>query len=67
MIWEVPVFKSQANEVSELLVEKNAGPIDDTENGYSYTYLNLEIGIYRESTLESVQADIDDMKKREIL
>ena len=37
--------------------------IDDTENGYSYAYLNLEIGIYRESTLESIQADIEDMKK----
>lgn len=63
MIWEVPVFESQANEVSELFTKKNDGSIDDTENGYSYAYLNLEIGIYRESTLESIQADIEDMKK----
>lgn len=63
VIFGVSVFESQASEVSELLEKKNEGLIDNHENGYSYAYLNLEIGIYREATLESVQEDIEEMKK----
>lgn len=63
VIWEMPVFESQASEVTSLLEKKNDGPIDDIENGYSFAYLNLEIGIYRSATLKSVQEDIEEMKK----
>lgn len=38
------------------------GDIDDSENGYSLSFKNISIGLYRESTPESVNEMIEEMK-----
>lgn len=62
VIYGKPVFESNADELFEILKQHNNGEIDDSENGYSYGFIETSVGIYRTSTPESVQQDIDDMK-----
>ncbi|MBR4889558.1 MAG: hypothetical protein IKU17_10480 [Clostridia bacterium] len=52
------VFESDAEELSALLKAKNGGEIIDAENGYSYAFPAISVGVYREST----PADIADME-----
>lgn len=40
-----------------VLSEENQGEIDDSEDGYSYGFLNISVGIYR----PSVPEDVEDM------
>ena len=54
IIYGVPAFKTSADELYKLLAEKNGGEIDDSENGYSYAFLNISVGVYRESIPENV-------------
>lgn len=54
-IYGVPVFKTGADELYALLAEKNGGEIVDSENGYSYAFLNISVGVYRESIPEKVE------------
>lgn len=61
-IYGVSVFDADAAEVYELLKQHNGENIDDAERGYSYAFLDLSIGIYRESTPESVSEMIDEAK-----
>ena len=62
VIYGKPVFESNADELFEILKQHNNGKIDDSENGYSYSFIETSVGIYRTSTPESVQQDIDEMK-----
>lgn len=62
MIYGKSVFESNADELFEILKQHNNGEIDDSENGYSYGFIEISVGIYRTSTPESVQRDIVDMK-----
>lgn len=62
VIYEKPVFESNADEIFEILKQHNNGEIDDGENGYSYSFIETSVGIYRTSTHESIQHDIEDMK-----
>ncbi|MDD7348500.1 MAG: hypothetical protein PUG66_01400 [Clostridiales bacterium] len=62
VIYGKPVFESNADELFEILKQHNNGKIDDSENGYSYSFIETSVGIYRTSTPESVQRDIDEMK-----
>ncbi|MDE7362454.1 MAG: hypothetical protein K2N38_11030 [Oscillospiraceae bacterium] len=59
-IYGVPAFKTGADELYALLAEKNDGGIDDHENGYSYAFLTLSVGVYRESIPESVEEMITE-------
>lgn len=59
-IFGVPVFESDAKVIYELLKQHNGDNIDDTERGYCYSFLNLSIGIYRESTPENISEMIDE-------
>lgn len=61
-IYGISAFESDANEVILVLRERNNGVIINDENGYSYGFRNISVGIYRTATLESVQQDIEDMK-----
>lgn len=61
-IYGISAFESDANDLLDVLKEKNSGEINDYENGYSYGFDNISVGIYRTATLESVQQDIEDMK-----
>jgi len=56
-IYGVPVFSVQADELVDLLRQQNGGTVLDNENGYSYAFPNIGIGVYR----ESIPADIAEM------
>lgn len=48
-------FKTKADDLYNILCQKNNGNINDNENGYSYSFLNICVGIYRSSIPENVQ------------
>lgn len=62
-IYGVPAFQKNADTLYEILTKENGGMIDDSENGYSYGFCEISVGVYRESTPESVQEMIDDAKE----
>ncbi len=49
------VFQIDAMELYNLLSDLNHGEIDDSEEPFSYGFLEISVGIYRESTAESVE------------
>ncbi len=57
MIYGVSAFHVNAEELVAILKTKNNGEICDIENGYSYIFSNISIGVYR----EAVPADIAEM------
>ena len=57
------VFKTKADDLYDILYTKNNGNIDDNENGYSYSFLNICVGIYRSSTPENVQEMITEAEE----
>lgn len=62
-IYGVPAFQTDADALYEILAKENDGSIDDSEDGYSYGFNEISIGVYRENTPESVQEMIDDAKE----
>lgn len=60
VIYDVPAFKTSADELYALLAEKNGGEINDSEDGCSYAFLNTSVGVYRESTPENVEEMISE-------
>ncbi len=54
-IYGVTAFGTDADGLYKLLAEKNGGDINDSENGYSYAFLNISVGVYR----ESIPSDIE--------
>lgn len=58
----VNAFEISADCLFDLLKENDSN-IEDTEKGYSYAFLDSSVGIYRESTNESVQEMIKEAKK----
>lgn len=62
-IYGVPAFQTDADKLYEILAKENGGIIDDSEDGYSYGFCEISVGVYRESTPESVQEMIDDAKE----
>lgn len=62
-IFGINPFSIQADELYSILSEHNCGEIYDSENGYSYAFLEISIGIYRESTPEGVLEMIEDAKE----
>lgn len=61
-IYGVYAFRIEADNLYEILKEKNRGDIDDNENGYSYGFLNISVGVFRSSIPENVE---DMMKEAE--
>ena len=61
-IYGVSAFESSADELVEILKSHNHDRIRDDENGYAYSFNEISIGIYSESTPEGVQEIIEDMK-----
>lgn len=62
VIYGIPAFESDAGKLFEVLRLHNDGDVFDSENGYSYSFNKIGIRIYRTSTPESVQMDIEEMK-----
>lgn len=61
-IYGVSVFEANADELIELLKQKNNGETDDTEQGYSYSFFNISVGVYREIRPTDVLEMIEEMK-----
>ena len=54
-IYGISVFETQAHDLFAILKEKNNGVICDTENGYSYQFHNISIGVYREAIPDEIR------------
>lgn len=61
-IYAVNPFQTEANELVNILSEKNNGAIDDAEARYCYTFLNSSVGVWRQITEEDVQEEIEEIK-----
>ena len=61
-IYGVSVYDTPADELTALLRQKNDGEVDDSEEGYSYAFLNISVGVYREIRPEDVAEMIKEMK-----
>lgn len=53
-IYGINPFTESADRVYEILASHNNGDIDDSENGYSYAFVETGIGIYRQNIPEDV-------------
>ena len=62
VIYGISAFDTLADELDSLLRQKNDGEIDDSEQGYSFAYLNISVGIYRERRPSDVMEMIEEMK-----
>lgn len=63
MIYGISAFEENADDLVELLKKYNNGEIDDSENGYSYGFLEISVGIYREFLPEEVVKDAKNDNK----
>ncbi len=62
-IYRKSVFDTDADELFAILSEKNCGDIADTENGYSYAFLNITVGVFRERLPEEVREMMEEAEK----
>ena len=61
-LYGISAFEINADELIEVLKDKNNGVMTDTEQGYSYSFLNISIGVYREIRPSDVMEMIEEMK-----
>lgn len=61
VIYGMKAFECQADELYHSLI-MNDGDIVDNENGYSYTFMNISVGLYRENIPQDIEELICDMK-----
>lgn len=59
-IYGVYAFQTKADNLYNILNEKNHGSIEDSENGYSYGFLNISVGVFRPSIPENIQEMIEE-------
>ena len=59
-------FAVDADELLEMLKEKNGPDVDDSEAGYSYALRALSIGLYREITPEDMNAMLREMCRMDL-
>lgn len=62
VIYGVSVFDTCADELADLLRQKNGGGAVDSEQGYSLSFLNISVGVYREIRPSDVTEMIEEMK-----
>lgn len=62
-IFGINPFNIGAEKLLEILTEKNNGKADSNDAGYCYTFLNISVGVWRETTEEDVQEGIEEMKR----
>ena len=65
-IYGLPAFRTGADELIEELTRRNDGPVDDSEQGYSYAFLNISVGVYRSILPQDVQELIAEMEENGI-
>lgn len=61
-IYGIDPFQIGANRLVEILTKKNNGKIDDSEADYSFAFLNISVGIWRQLTEKDVEESIAKMK-----
>lgn len=59
-IYGVSAFEVQANVLFDVLKRQNNGLIGDGENGYSYQFQNISVGVYREAVPKEVEEMIKE-------
>lgn len=59
-IYGVSVFEAQADDLFAVLKQQNGGPINDSENGCSYQFPRIGVGIYREAVPPAVEEMIEE-------
>ena len=59
-IYGISAFEIHANDLFEILKEQNNGVIGDTENGYTYEFQNISVGVYREAVPKEVEEMIEE-------
>ena len=60
IIYGFSAFDTDAAKIYELLKQHNGNDIVDAERGYCYSFLNISVGVYRESIPESVAEMIEE-------
>lgn len=60
IVYGVSAFQTDADMLYDILKRENNGEIDDSEAEYSYGFLEISVGIYREITPYDVQQMIAD-------
>lgn len=66
IIYGLPAFQTGAGELIEELTRRNDGPVDDSEQGYSYAFLNISVGVYRSILPQDVRELIAEMEENGI-
>ena len=61
-IYGVSAFDTHADELINILEQKNDGEVDDSEQGYSVAFLNISVGVYRELRPSDVEEMIEEIK-----
>jgi hypothetical protein len=59
-IYGISAFETQANDLFEVLKKQNNGMARDHENGYSYQFENISVGVYREAVPQEVEEMIEE-------
>ena len=59
-IYGVSAFETQANDLFDVLKKQNNGVIRDSENGYSYQFENISVGVYREAVPKEIEEMIEE-------
>lgn len=67
MIYGVSAFESDADKLIEILTQQNSSHIVDDEDGYSYAFVNIGVGVYREIRPIDILEMMDEMKEDGIL
>ena len=62
MIYGVSAFDTDAEKLVELLTQKNAGTVRDGEQGYSYQFMEISVGLYREICPQDVLEMMEEMR-----
>ena len=62
-VYGVSAFDVDAAELVDVLKANNNGEICDNENGYSYQFSNISIGLYREAIPNEIAEMIEEAKR----
>lgn len=62
IIYGVSAFDTPADKLTDLLSQKNGGEVDESEQGYSFSFLNISVGVYREISPADVSEMIEEIK-----
>lgn len=62
-IYGVDPFLIGADKLIQILTKKNNGQVDDSEADFSFSFLNISVGVWRAMTTKDVEESIAEMKE----